>query len=222
MNVTTQLDLILRVLIAGACGFAIGYERDARAKTAGLRTHIIIAVGAALMMIVSKYGFMDVLGNKGFELDPSRIAAQIVSGIGFIGAGTIIVKHEDVNGLTTATGLWTTAGIGMAIGARMYVVGIISALLVLGTQVMLHRNLSWLRLPNTNEIRLQVKPGDHHISIIQKRLQAEDVEVTSMHVRRTDEVTVVHLAVQSEGPTDMEKLTAVLETMPQVVDIEIY
>lgn len=89
MNVTTQLDLILRVLIAGACGFAIGYERDARAKTAGLRTHIIIAVGAALMMIVSKYGFMDVLGNKGFELDPSRIAAQIVSGIGFIGAGTM-------------------------------------------------------------------------------------------------------------------------------------
>ncbi|GAB5052064.1 MgtC/SapB family protein [Pediococcus ethanolidurans] len=222
MTVATQFDLILRVLIAGCCGFAIGYERDARAKTAGLRTHIIIAVGAALMMIVSKYGFMDLLGNKGISLDPSRIAAQIVSGIGFIGAGTIIVKHEDVNGLTTATGLWTTAGVGMAIGARMYIVGIISALLVLGTQVMLHRNLSWLRLPNTNEVRLQVKPGNHNISIIQNKLQDQNIEVTSMHVRKTDRTDVVHMAIQSSETVDMAKLTAVFEAIPEIIDMEIY
>ncbi|GEL15245.1 MgtC/SapB family protein [Pediococcus cellicola] len=222
MTAATQLDLILRVLIAGGCGFAIGYERDARAKTAGLRTHIIIAVGAALMMIVSKYGFADLLGNKGIELDPSRIAAQIVSGIGFIGAGTIIVRHEDVNGLTTATGLWTTAGIGMAIGAHMYVVGIISALLVLGTQVMLHRNLSWLRLPNTNEVRMRVKPGDHNISTIQNKLQAQDIEVTSMHVRKADTADIVHMAIQSSKNFDMAKLTAILETVPEIIDMEIY
>ncbi|PIO81082.1 hypothetical protein BSQ38_05170 [Pediococcus damnosus] len=222
MSIATQFDLILRVLIAGACGFAIGYERDARAKTAGLRTHIIIAVGSALMMIVSKYGFMDLLGNKGIELDPSRIAAQIVSGIGFIGAGTIIVKHEDVNGLTTATGLWTTAGVGMAIGARMYVVGIFSALLVLGTQIMLHRDLAWLRLPHYSEIGLKVKHGHHNISVIQKALQKNDITIASIRVRKAEALDNVRMTVQYPETFSKEKLTEILEAIPEIVAMEIY
>lgn len=222
MSISTQFDLILRVLIAGACGFAIGYERDARAKTAGLRTHIIIAVGSALMMIVSKYGFMDLLGNKGIGLDPSRIAAQIVSGIGFIGAGTIIVKHEDVNGLTTATGLWTTAGVGMAIGARMYIVGIFSALLVLATQIMLHRDLSWLHLPYYSEVRLRVQVGDHNVSMIQKRLEKNDITVASVHVRKAETQDTVRMTIQYTESFNKEKITEILEAIPEIVEIEIY
>lgn len=122
---------MLRLLVAGLCGAMIGFERKSRHKEAGLRTHFVVALGSALVMLVSKYGFYDVVQEHGGVLDPSRVAAQIVSGIGFLGAGTIIVQRQAVRGLTTAAGLWTTAGIGMAIGAGMYGAGFGATVLVL-------------------------------------------------------------------------------------------
>ncbi len=116
--------LILRLLLAGLLGGLIGAEREYRAKVAGTRTHLLVAIGAALMMIVSRYGF----DGQG---DPSRVAAQIVSGIGFIGAGSIMVNKHAVHGLTTAAGIWVAAGIGMAIAAGLYAVGIASTVLSL-------------------------------------------------------------------------------------------
>ena len=124
-------DFALRLFVAGAMGVLIGLEREYRAKEAGYRTHFLVALGSALMMIVSQYGFMEVLKTDLIRLDPSRIAAQVVSGIGFIGAGTIILQKQIVRGLTTAAGIWATAGIGLAVGAGMYAVGISATLLVL-------------------------------------------------------------------------------------------
>lgn len=124
-------DFALRLFIAGAMGVLIGLEREYRAKEAGYRTHFLVALGSALMMIVSQYGFMEVLKTDLIRLDPSRIAAQVVSGIGFIGAGTIILQKQIVRGLTTAAGIWATSGIGLAVGAGMYAVGISATLLVL-------------------------------------------------------------------------------------------
>lgn len=121
----------LRLFVAGAMGVLIGLEREYRAKEAGYRTHFLVALGSALMMIVSQYGFMEVLKTDLIRLDPSRIAAQVVSGIGFIGAGTIILQKQIVRGLTTAAGIWATSGIGLAVGAGMYAVGISATLLVL-------------------------------------------------------------------------------------------
>ena len=121
----TQLDWLIRLILAGVCGYAIGYERNSRSKNAGTRTHLIVALSAALMIIVSKYGFMDIISTHGVNLDPSRIAAQIVSGIGFLGAGMIFVHNQSVNGLTTAAGIWATSGIGMAIGSGLYFIGIV-------------------------------------------------------------------------------------------------
>lgn len=112
-------NLIGRLLAAGLLGTLIGLDREYRAKDAGFRTHFLVSLGSALFMIVSKYGFADILGAQGVGLDPSRIAAQVVSGIGFIGAGTIIFHRRIVRGLTTAASLWATAGIGMASGAGM-------------------------------------------------------------------------------------------------------
>lgn len=112
-------------------GVLIGLEREYRAKEAGYRTHFLVALGSALMMIVSQYGFMDVLKTDLIRVDPSRIAAQVVSGIGFIGAGTIILQKQIVRGLTTAAGIWATSGIGLAVGAGMYAIGIAATLLVL-------------------------------------------------------------------------------------------
>ena len=112
-----EWDLILRLCVAGLCGTVIGLDREYRVKDAGFRTHFLVALGSALMMIVSQYGFEGFLAtHDGLRLDPSRIAAQVVSGIGFIGAGTIIIHRQLVRGLTTAASLWATAGIGLAAG----------------------------------------------------------------------------------------------------------
>lgn len=125
-------DFALRLFVAGMMGVAVGLEREYRSKEAGYRTHFLVALGSALMMIVSQYGFDDVLVTDLVRLDPSRVAAQVVSGIGFIGAGTIILLHKQiVRGLTTAAGIWATSGIGLSIGAGMYFVGIAATILVL-------------------------------------------------------------------------------------------
>src|SRR6202453_4995774 len=100
---------------------AIGLEREVRQKNAGLRTHTLVGVGAALFMLISKYGFTDVLEPGLVVLDPSRMAAQIVSGVGFLGAGLIFVRRDSVRGLTTAAGIWVTAAVGCAAGAGLLV-----------------------------------------------------------------------------------------------------
>ncbi|XHI70269.1 MgtC/SapB family protein [Listeria monocytogenes] len=117
-------DFILRLVVAGLLGAIIGLDREIRAKEAGFRTHFLVSLGSALIMIVSQYGFSQIATMQNVSFDPSRVAAQVVSGIGFIGAGTIIIQKKFVRGLTTAAGLWATAGIGLAIGAGMYWVGI--------------------------------------------------------------------------------------------------
>ena len=124
-------DFILRLFVAGALGTVIGLDREYRAKEAGYRTHFLVSLGSALIMIVSQYGFMEVVKMEGIDLDPSRVAAQVVSGIGFIGAGTIIFQKQIVRGLTTAAGIWATAGIGLAVGAGMYTIGIAAMVLTL-------------------------------------------------------------------------------------------
>lgn len=130
-DMETEWDLIVRLCVAGLCGTVIGLDREYRVKDAGFRTHFLVALGSALMMIVSQYGFADILTHTGVGLDPSRIAAQVVSGIGFIGAGTIIIHRQLVRGLTTAASLWATAGIGLAAGAHMYIVAAAATLLTL-------------------------------------------------------------------------------------------
>ena len=121
----TELDITLRLAVAMLLGGVIGFEREYRAKDAGFRTHFLVALGSALFCIVSQFGF-------GFELkDSSRVAAQVVSGIGFLGAGTIIFQKNVGRGLTTAAGLWVTAAIGLACGTGMYLPAVVTTLMVL-------------------------------------------------------------------------------------------
>jgi putative Mg2+ transporter-C (MgtC) family protein len=112
-------------------GAVIGLDREYRAKEAGYRTHFLVSLGSALIMIVSQHGFGEILDTPNVNLDPSRIASQVVTGIGFIGAGTIILHKQIVRGLTTAAGIWATSGIGLAIGAGMYTLGISATILTL-------------------------------------------------------------------------------------------
>ncbi len=124
-------SMLIRLLVATALGALIGFEREYRAKEAGVRTHLLVALGACLFMILSIYGFDFMLDRDHVSFDPSRIASQVLTGIGFIGAGTIILQKQMVRGLTTAAGLWVTAAIGLACGAGMYVIAIVTAVIVL-------------------------------------------------------------------------------------------
>lgn len=126
-----NVEIVGRLLLAAVLGSAIGFERERLAWAAGMRTHMLVAVGACLIMIVSAYGFSEVLGRPNVMLDPSRIAAQVVSGIGFLGAGTILLRGEVVKGLTTAASLWGVAAIGLACGAGLYVAAIATTVIVL-------------------------------------------------------------------------------------------
>ena len=127
---------LLRLTLAGFLGALIGLEREYRAKEAGVRTNFLVATGSALIMIASQWGFMDLLPLN-IRVDGSRVAAQIVSGIGFIGAGTIMMHKEFVRGLTTAAALWVAAGVGIAVGGGLYVLGIFCTLLtILGIELL--------------------------------------------------------------------------------------
>ena len=124
-------EFVLRIFVAALLGGMIGLEREYRAKEAGFRTHFLVALGSALFMIVSAYGFDGAMYSPEHRWDVSRVAAQVVSGIGFIGAGTIIFQKNVVRGLTTAASIWVTAAIGLACGAAMYVLAAFVTLLVL-------------------------------------------------------------------------------------------
>lgn len=140
-----NLEFFARIAAACVCGGFIGFERSKRYKEAGIRTHIIVCCAAALLMIVSKYGFADLTDPAGAIFngtrgaDPARIAAQVISGIGFLGAGVIFKHGGTIKGLTTAAGLWTTAGIGLALGAGMYAMGIFTTALLAGLQLLTHK-----------------------------------------------------------------------------------
>ena len=125
-----QLDFILRLILAAFLGGLIGYERNIRSTEAGIRTHMLVSLSSALIMLVSQYGFYEVI-QKYIEVDPSRIAAQVVSGMGFLGAGVIFKERGSIKGLSTAAGLWGVAAIGLAIGSGLYILGIAATILIL-------------------------------------------------------------------------------------------
>jgi putative Mg2+ transporter-C (MgtC) family protein len=144
-NWETMLSLVLSVVL----GFLVGWERKRRSKEAGIRTHAVVSLGSALLMIISKYGFFDVA-----DADSARIAAQVVSGIGFIGAGMIVYRKNIVHGLTTAAGVWATAGIGMACGARMYFISVFATLLLVGVHWFFHLNIKAFKTKKSYELKI--------------------------------------------------------------------
>ena len=154
-----DLHLLFRMIIACICGFVIGYERKNRAKDAGIRTHCIVAVASAMMMIVSKYGFNDMIESLQFvdadvRLDPSRMAQGIVTGVGFLGSGLIFHQRGSTQGLTTAAGIWATSGIGMALGAGMYRIGLFTTIIMLIVQYLLHAKVRFTKMHKTKLLRV--------------------------------------------------------------------
>lgn len=213
-----EWDFIIRLCVAGLCGTVIGLDREYRVKDAGFRTHFLVALGSALIMIVSQYGFADILMHTGVGLDPSRIAAQVVSGIGFIGAGTIIIHRQLVRGLTTAASLWATAGIGLAAGAHMYIVaGAATALTLFGLEVL---TLVFGGLGRRRTMIVFSASKKEFIDAMFERLESKDYSVISYEVetQRTSD-GVVHRAtivIRAKGQASEEGYIDLLRANPDI------
>ncbi len=184
-----EFECIIRILIAAICGSFIGIERKVRLKEAGTRTHLVVAFGSALFMIVSKYGFEDMILRASemeaeiIKFDPTRIASTIVTGIGFLGAGTIFVRRNVINGLTTAAGLWSTAAVGMAIGAGQYIVGISAAVILTILQWFLHT--SWLfNKSSTTVMNFKLAPCERPVEKLKNVLDEKGVILKSVNFEK--------------------------------------
>ncbi len=152
-EISTLLELLLSVVL----GFIIGFERKLRSKEAGIRTHTIVCFGAALMTIISKN-----IGNG----DPGRIAAQIVSGVGFLGAGMIVYKQHEVKGLTTAAGVWATAGVGMACGSSLYILAVGATAILIIAQCIFHTNFRVFRSKRSYSVKIEfLQTGEENLRI---------------------------------------------------------
>ena len=219
MIMTMEWCLIVRLCVAGLCGTVIGLDREDRVQDAGFRTHFLVAVGSALMMIVSQYGFEEWLAmHDGMRFDPARIAAQVVSGIGFIGAGTIILHRQLVRGLTTAASLWATAGIGLAAGAGMYVVAGAAALLTLfGLEAL---SLFFGGLGRRRAMIVFSAPERRSIDAMFDRLQPEKYAVLSYEVETVRDTSgVVYratLVIRARGAGDEEGYVRLLRETPDI------
>ncbi len=213
-----DLIYIIRIMVSAACGAAIGIERSKRQKEAGIRTHLIVAIGSALMMIVSKYAFYD-----SASFDASRIAANVITGVSFLGAGVIFVKDTSIKGLTTAAGIWATSGVGLAVGGGMVLVGVFSTVLIILVQIYLHKYAGNIEGALNTYIKVTLKSGQ---SDTMKRLIAcldeHQIEVVNQRVKRNkDDTYTVNLAIKVPREERVENLSYLLEEDEDVVAIEV-
>ncbi|AJY16914.1 MULTISPECIES: MgtC/SapB family protein [Burkholderia] len=183
-----NLELVMRLVLAAALGSVIGFERERLSWAAGLRTHMLVCVGSALIMIVSAFGFADVLGREHVELDPSRMAAQVVSGIGFLGAGSILLRGEIVRGLTTAASLWSVAAVGLAVGGGLYVGAIAATIIILiilaGLKPLERR---YFTVRQRRQLALTVLGGTLTFDSLHAALGPDSARVKQFIVQRADE-----------------------------------
>ncbi len=182
-----QGTYLLQLLLAGICGFIIGGERQSKMKTAGVRTHVMVAIASALMMIISKYGFHDVIQIAGMSCDPSRVAAGIITGIGILGGGLIFIsKQGSVSGITTATGIWVTVGIGMAMGAGMYVLGFEATALALLAQLILNGKSVRFKDAWRGQIVMEMENDEQKINAMLGSLKEKHIEIAHMKYEYED------------------------------------
>ncbi len=215
-------DVLVRLLVAGILGGAIGAERELREHDAGLRTHTLVAVGSALFTIVSAYAWTDFnfSSRDGITYDPTRIAAQIVTGIGFLGAGAIIRQGLSVRGLTTAASLWVVAAIGMASGAGYYSGALITTIVVLLSlwplRIVARRIFERIR---PGELRLEVElRANESPSVLLESLESRGVAVRAFEVEDARDRRRVALDVHVEN-TQPEAVTAELMRLEPVLGV---
>lgn len=218
-----EWEYLLRLVIACLCGASVGFERSRRFKDAGVRTHVMVTLGAALIMVVSKYGFQDIPALEMMKVDASRVASNVVTGVGFLGAGVIFFKGSTIKGLTTAAGLWTTAGIGLALGSGMYFIGIASAVLMIIAQFFLHRVFKSIDSYSTSEISVSIENEKGAIEEFKSQLEGENLVIQSCKIIKDRDEGVIKLKATVRMPHDMEfeDVVRIVENNDKIRSIEI-
>ncbi|HEY4149065.1 MAG TPA: MgtC/SapB family protein [Chitinophagaceae bacterium] len=214
-------EILLRLSLAAFFGAVIGLERERKDWAAGLRTHMMVCLGASLTVMVSAYGFSDILGTKNVVLDPSRIAAQVISGIGFIGAGTILFLRKGiVRGLTTASGLWTVAAIGLATGAGMYFAALITTVLAI--------IILWVLQPvekkvsgrfKQKSLKIILKDTGHPAGIIDSLIKTSELEIASCSLEKSDNEYILFFRFTRLDSAAFARLAADFQSEPGVKEI---
>lgn len=213
-------ELILRLIIAAILGGFVGFERERLNWAAGLRTHMLVCLGAALVMLVSQYAFHQVIHQGLINLDPSRVAAQVVSGIGFLGAGTILFQKNVIRGLTTAASLWAVAAVGLATGGGLYVAAIITTsliYLILAGLKPIERK--FLKKNRSIGLSFSAKQGLISITMLQEMLANLSLfyGTTRLQIDKTDEKEIFYLLFKFVKPS---KFLEVMDKLREVKGIE--
>lgn len=225
--ITAEVIFAFRILLAGVCGVLIGLERTRRLKEAGIRTHAMVACTACLLMILSKYGFSDLVNADGSfysgvdSADPARIAAQVISGVSFLGAGVIFKAGSNIKGLNTAAGIWATAGIGMCLGAGLYLASIFTTVIVLLLQYVFHRYNFSKDTYVANIVSITMTDwasGVKQISHLLEELNASVFE--SEVVRNKDGSATFNLSFKSKAEVTNEMALDYMEQHPEVISFE--
>ncbi len=216
-------NLILRLLAATAMGAAIGIEREYHAKEAGLRTHLLVALGSCLFMILSVYGFDFMLGHDHVSFDPSRIASQVVTGIGFIGAGTIILQKQVVRGLTTAAGLWVTAALGLACGNGMYWIALVTTAVVLISLGLINIYLPYL---SQRERSITFLAEDYVVMTeVLENLRREKIVVMNYEMHKdadeNDGLMLVTIEIRMKKYDNLKEITSILKNFEKVKLVQV-
>jgi len=214
-------DLALRLLLAAGLGSLIGAERERLAWNAGLRTHMLVCVGACLVMIVSAFGFADIVDGYHIILDPSRVAAQVVSGIGFLGAGSILLRGDVVKGLTTAASLWTVAAIGLAVGGGLYLAAVVATAIILVILAGIKPLEEWLqRRTHTHEITIRAAAGAVSLETVSDVLGHRARRITRYVCVPAGEGTEeIRITVTRIAPALVADLTTRLAALPGVAEV---
>ncbi|HHV93322.1 MAG TPA: MgtC/SapB family protein [Firmicutes bacterium] len=212
----TKWEIILRLVLAVAAGGLIGLEREIHGRAAGFRTQILVCLGSTLVMLISIYGFET--AGVSTAPDPARLAAQVVSGIGFLGAGTILREGASIKGLTTAASLWVVAGIGLALGAGFYLGAVVATILAVLTLV--NRLEKYLLPHDERSLRLHIADQPGQLAAVATLLGQKRVNIRSMNVDTTDDGEC-HVEMKVETPHNLrlEVLMQELSALPEVKEI---
>lgn len=214
-----ELEYALRIALSCLCGLLIGVERTRQQKEAGVRTHILVAMGSALIMVVSKYGFFDVLAlnNPLLDVDAARMGSTILTGISFLGAGIILQRGGAVRGLTTAAGVWVTGGVGVAIGAGMYVLGVVCTVLTVFIQIVLKRVFAGIDDPADNGVQVRLPDGPDAMEALTAYLEAQGLRARVGQLNRADGLLSLTLLFNDH---DYERAARCLAAYPDIRHIE--
>ena len=220
-----MIEFSIRILVAGVCGAMLGYERSRRFKEAGIRTHVLVACASALLMIVSKYGFADLTGADGTLLygtrgaDSARIAAQVVSGVGFLGAGVIFKHGTAIKGLTTAAGIWATAGIGLAVGSGMYYLGIFLTVSIVLFQLLMHKQTLGTDFV-VNEIHIEAEESLEFQNLLRRQFRDWKVQIEESDIKKRNGMIEYHLMVKMPRQIEFDEILEFMEKNEAVKTFE--